>query len=261
MQSTNFQTIECKLKDSTAYITLNRPELLNAFNAIMFKELDFCLKEIRLKDQIKFVVLDGKGEAFSAGGDLQQMQEIKDEDTFLRIMDDIHSMTMAFFSMPQLTIAAVEGPVAGFGLSLVLGADYIICDENSKLAMNFINVGLVPDGGGHFLLKERIGSKRAMQMIWEGNTLKAEEALKIGLIDSITSDVFQSVSEQLDKWRKKPILAMIKTKKILAELNREQLLKTLELEKHAQWAMRQTSDHQEGITAFFEKRAPRFQGK
>ena len=261
MQSTTFQTIHCEVKEKTAFITLNRPNVLNAFNVEMIKELDEYLKCLRLDEKIRFIVVKGYGKAFSAGGDIKEMLQLNDEEDFYHIMDDINSLIMTFYSMPQLTIAAVEGPAAGLGLSLALGADRIICSTNSKLAMNFIGIGLVPDGGGHFLLKERIGIHHAKQIIWEGRTIGAEEGYEIGLIDQITDAVSESVSDYLEEWKKKPILAMIKTKKIYAELNREELLKTLELEKYAQWAMRQTLDHQEGIKSFIEKRKPVFRGE
>lgn len=98
-------------------------------------------------------------------------------------------------------------------------------------------------------------------MIWDGKVLDPAEAFQIGIIDEVTDQLEGSIQLKLQSWLNKPLLAMIKTKNIYAELNREKLLNTLEHEKQAQWAMRQTKDHREGIQAFIEKRKPIFQGK
>ena len=90
--------------------------------------------------------------------------------------------------MPQITIAVVHGAAAGLGFSLVLGCDYIIAEEDSKLAMNFIGIGLVPDGGGHFFLKERVGIPQAKNLIWSGKVMNGHEALAKGLIDEVVGE-------------------------------------------------------------------------
>jgi len=98
-------------------------------------------------------------------------------------------------------------------------------------------------------------------LIWEGNILSPSEALEIGLIDELSQEIEQSVEDKISNWKTKPLLAMIKTKKIYSELNRPIFNKSLELEKRAQWKMRQTKDHYEGIQAFVEKRQPYFIGE
>ena len=142
-----------------------------------------------------------------------------------------------------------------------LATDYIIANASSKLAMNFIGIGLIPDGGGHFFMKLRVGETKAKQLIWEGKPLRAAEALELGLIDEVTEDLTEAVNRKVSEWQKKPLQAMIKTKKIYAEENRVSLIKFLELEKVAQSRMRETADHKEGIQAFLEKRPAQFTGK
>ncbi|MBS4177518.1 enoyl-CoA hydratase [Lederbergia citrea] len=259
---TTFQTVELEIQGSTAVVKMNRPKALNALNLMMIDELDACLKVVRADEKLKMVVLSGNGGAFSAGGDIKEMLQLQGEDAFFNIMDKINALIVTIYSMPQLTIAAIEGAAAGLGLSIALAADHIICSEESRIAMNFIGIGLIPDGGGHFLLGERMGTRKAKQLIWEGKTLTADEAKNIGLVDEVAVvDVQAAVRRRLEFWENRPMLAMIKTKKIYAELNREKLLKTLELEKQGQWVMRQTRDHQEGIEAFVEKRPPVFRGE
>ncbi|MCI1591268.1 enoyl-CoA hydratase [Heyndrickxia oleronia] len=261
MGSLTYQTIDANIQGNTAFIKFNRPTSLNALNTVMIKELVDCLNEMTLNEAIKIVVLQGKGKAFSSGGDIKEMFQLQGEEEFFLVMDDINQLITTLYTMPKLTIAGIEGAAAGLGLSIALATDYIISDSTSKLAMNFIGIGLVPDGGGHFLLKRRMGEQKAKKFIWQGKVLTAEEALKAEIIDEIANDVNMAIEDKLRQWKTKPLEAMLQTKKIYNELQMQELIKTLELEKHAQWKMRHTKDHFEGIQAFIEKRNPKFIGE
>ncbi len=256
-----YETVVVNLNEDIATVTLNRPDALNALNSVLMKELNQALQEVSLNEAIKIVVLKGEGRAFSSGGDIKEMLQLNDKDQFFSIMEQINSLVTTFYTMPKLTIAAVNGAAAGLGLSLALAADYVICQDDSKLAMNFIGIGLVPDGGGHFHLKRRIGEEKAKQLIWEGKILNGKEALEVGIVDEIVDDIYAAVQKQINIWKTKPILSMIETKNIFTTLNKDRLSTILQLETNAQWKMRQTYDHQEGIKAFVEKRKPQFLGK
>lgn len=250
----------CSIEGETAYIRLNRPNVMNALNTKMLKELCCCLKEVSRNDNVDIVVLSGSGSVFSAGGDIKEMLSPMNEVQFQSVMETISDIALHFYSMPKLTIAAIHGAAAGLGLSIALAADFILCETDSKLAMNFIGIGLIPDGGGHFMLENRIGAVKAKKVIWDGKVMSGAEAAEMGLTDrSVTPGTIQKEVEYLRKeLQQKPIQAMIKTKKIMADLNRPQLLKTLELEKQGQSKMRESDDHREGIQAFLGKRKPVF---
>ncbi|MED1202419.1 enoyl-CoA hydratase [Heyndrickxia acidicola] len=256
-----YETIEIDIQKETAYISLNRPKSLNALNSTLIRELLDGLKSISINPNVKIVVLKGNGSAFSSGGDIKEMLQMSGEDLFKSFMDHINDLVTTLYGMPKITIAAISGAAAGLGLSIALACDHIVAEKDSKIAMNFIGIGLVPDGGGHFLLERRIGQEKAKKLIWEGKVLSGEEAINLEIIDSVTDDIHSELGVLLKVWKAKPLLAMIKTKKIYTELNRPKFLKSLELEKAAQWKMRQTKDHSEGIQAFVEKRKPEFHGE
>ncbi|MCM3725581.1 enoyl-CoA hydratase [Neobacillus cucumis] len=262
--SINFETdkVNLRVNHRVATIELNRPDALNAIDTDVIKGLIYKLKEISDSDEIDILVLTGKGRAFSSGGDIKTMLSNMNESDFFPVMDCISELIITLYSLPKLTISAVSGAAAGLGFSLALSTDYIIADKTSKLAMNFIGIGLIPDGGAHFFLEKRLGETMAKQVIWDGKSLSADEAFKMGLIQEVAeSNLLETLEARVEDWLSRPVQAMIKTKKIMAEKNRPQLLKVLELEKYGQQKMRETRDHREGIRAFIEKRKPVFIGK
>jgi 2-(1,2-epoxy-1,2-dihydrophenyl)acetyl-CoA isomerase len=184
------------------------------------------------------------------------------ENDFYLVMDSISELIITLYSMSKLTISAITGAAAGLGFSLALATDHIIAEKTSKLAMNFIGIGLIPDGGAHFFLEKKLGETKAKQVIWDGKMMNADEAFSLGLIEEVATDkLHETLDARVADWLSRPVQAMIKTKKILADMHRPYLLKILELEKYSQQKMRETVDHQEGIRAFIEKRPPRFIGK
>jgi enoyl-CoA hydratase/carnithine racemase len=259
--SSSTDCVIVKYEGRIATVMLNRPHVLNALDEATLKELILKLKEVS-ESTAEVVVLCGNGRGFSAGGDIKSMLSDSDESKFLPIMDTISELVVTLYTMPKLVISAIHGPTAGLGLSLALAADYVIADTSSLIAMNFIGIALIPDGGGHFFLRNRLGESLAKQVIWEGKRMSAAEALEIGMIDEVIEHDFpQAVKQKAEEWLKKPIKAMIQTKRILCEENKAALQRVLEFEKQGQLQMRQTADHKEGIAAFLEKRPPVFQGE
>nr|WP_226670078.1 enoyl-CoA hydratase [Metabacillus litoralis] len=256
-----YQTIELVQEGKTATLYLNRVQSMNAMDVNMLQELTSCLKEIASSD-IKLLFITGRGRAFSAGGDVKTMLSSNDESQFQPVMETIKEMIITLYTLPAITVSFLNGAAAGLGLSFALASDYLIAEKQAKVAMNFINIGLVPDGGGHFFLKKRLGEHIAKHIIWEGKTLSSDEALQIGMIDSVYEG---DTEEQMQLWKMKmearPLQAMIATKNIFSNQETSLLVDTLNLETENQLQMRKTKDHREGVAAFLEKRVAQFTGQ
>lgn len=257
-----YQTIELTKEGRLARLKLNRPESMNAIDDIMMKELADVFESLHTDSEVQVLVIEGEGHAFSAGGDVKLMASAENQIDMTDVMLDLSRLAKGLYTLPQITIAAIHGAAAGLGLSLALGCDYLIAEEESKLAMNFIGIGLVPDGGGHFFLKERVGIPEAKQLIWAGETMNGKEAMAKKLIDQVVPENQANVVGvgMANRLLASPIAAMMASKKMLHEEKIAELDRLLKMESEAQIAMRQTADHMEGIQAFIEKRKPQFKG-
>ncbi len=258
-----YETIKVEIADRRATLTFNRPKVANAMNLLMMQELADCFEFLKDNPEVQILVIKGDGKMFSAGGDIKMMLTSGDPVDFEIIMGYITRMVLALYQLPMVTVAQIQGAAAGLGFSMALGCDVIVAEEKSKLAMNFIGIGLVPDGGGHFFMKERVGVAKAKQLIWQGNIMEPKEALELGLIDHIVGEgeTEATVDQIVAKFLATPILAILETKAILHAQKLPELQKVLQMEAAAQMKMRKTEDHLEGIKAFIEKRTQQFKGK
>lgn len=258
-----YETLVLDKNERMATLTLNRPQSMNAMNGLMMKEIADVLEDLQNEDSIQVLLIKGEGRAFSAGGDIKAMVDPNSPLDIDTVMVDVSRLAKALYTLPMITIASVHGAAAGLGLSLVLGCDVVIAEENSKLAMNFIGIGLVPDGGGHFFLKERVGIPKAKQLIWSGKVLNGQEALALGLIDEVTAEgrAYERAEVTAAKFLASPVKAMIASKQVLHTQHVHELERVLALESTSQSTMRRSKDHLEGIKAFVEKRKPNFVGE
>ena len=258
-----YSTIEVKKDGRLARLTLNRPESMNAMDDVMMKELADAFESLKTDADVQVLIIQGAGRAFSAGGDIKKMVDPETPMDIGTVMVDVSRLAKALYELPQITIASIHGAAAGLGFSVALGCDVILAEENSKLAMNFIGIGLIPDGAGHFFLKERIGVPLAKQLIWSGEVLPGSVAKEKGLVDELVPEgqVAQASEMLAQKFLQSPIAAMLATKKILHAQKIDELESVLRLESEQQVAMRNTQDHMEGISSFVQKRKPTFTGK
>ncbi|WP_027410327.1 enoyl-CoA hydratase [Anoxybacteroides tepidamans] len=253
------QTVSLAFSENVAVLELNRPDSLNAMDVQMLNELVEVLQQIE-RSEASIVVVRGRGRGFSAGGDIKTMLSVDAPEKFYEVMNTIKQVITTLYTMPKIVVAAIHGPAAGLGLSFALASDYVMATKEARLAMNFIGIGLIPDGGGHFFLAKRVGVVKAKHLIWEGKQMSADEAYKHGIVDFVAEDIAQ-IEQKIAEWRAKPLQAMIATKMLYADVTKDELHRVLQLETEAQQKMRQTEDHREGVRAFLEKRKPNFIGR
>lgn len=258
-----YKTILYEEKDSTLTITLNRPEVYNAFNEEMLMELQDAFKKAAENLNVRCVVLTGAGKAFCSGQDLKDFNEKKL--TFKEALEQRYNPLIRSISgLQKPVICAINGVAAGAGISLALACDYRIAIESATLIEVFINVGLVPDSGSAFFLPRIVGYAKAFEMCATGNKVNAAEAKKMGLVNKVVSNVtlLKMSSEIVAKdFASRPTKAIGMIKNMMNSSFSSTLDQILDMESTYQEAAGNTEDFKEGIASFLEKRRPDFKGK
>ena len=241
-------------------ITLNRPDVLNAFNAALHKALGAALKEAR-DPEVRAVVLTGAGRGFSAGQDLKEFGDAPDVSDALR--SNYHPNVLAIRALEKPVIAAVNGVCAGAGLSLACVCDFRIAADDASFVPGFIGIGLVPDAGGTYFLHRLLGASRAFEWMTSNRRLTAAEAHAWGLVSEVVeaASLQARAAEVAALYAALPTRGVGMTKRLFDHADTATLEEQLEYEAQLQSAATQTEDFREGVTAFLEKRPPRFSGR
>ena len=252
--------VEVSRADGVQTITLNRPDVLNAFNGAMHKALGGALKESR-DPEVRAVVITGAGRGFCVGQDLTEFREAAG-DIGTRLRSTYHPNVLAIRSLEKPVIAAVNGPAAGAGLSFACACDVRIAAASATFVPAFVKVGLVPDSGGTFFVERLLGYARAFEWLNSGRRLTAAKAEAWGLVSEVVEDADLPArsAELAQSLAELPTRAIGMTKRLLDGARSRSVEEQLELEAQLQAAATQTNDFREGVDAFLEKREPRFSG-
>src|SRR5215218_3053797 len=253
--------VETSRDGAVLTITLNRPDVLNAFNAAMHQGLLAALKGAR-DPEVRAVVVTGAGRGFCVGQDLTEFQQL-DGDIADRLRQGYHPTIHALRALEKPVIAAVNGAAAGAGLSFACGCDIRIASSAASFVPAFIGIGLVPDSGGTWYLTQLLGYARAFEWMTSGRKLSAEEALEWGLVSEVVEPdaLAGRAAEVAGRYAQAPTRGIGMTKRLLDRAGGSTLEEQLEWEAELQTAATKTEDFSEGVAAFLEKRDPRFSGR
>jgi enoyl-CoA hydratase/carnithine racemase len=261
----DFNKIKYLVDDGVASITLNCPENLNAFNELMIDDVLVALELCKNDEEVKVVVISAEGKAFSGGGDIREMYDglMEGRIVFETTVGKIAQVSLNIKKLNKPVITAVSGAVAGAAFNIILASDFCIAAENSKFIQSFVNIGLIPDAGGVYLLTRAVGVNRATQLMFTGKPVSAEEALDLGIIykrcelDKLKEETFTLAK----KLAGGPIISYAYMKSLIYASQFSDFEDYITKEVDAQLACGHTKDFKEGITAFIEKRKPIFTGK
>jgi 2-(1,2-epoxy-1,2-dihydrophenyl)acetyl-CoA isomerase len=262
----SYDTIQLEMRDSVCVLTLNRPDRLNALTVEVAKDFKAAIAE-SIERGARAIVLTGAGRAFSAGGDLREMQEIAKKDGRAEAFFDeplrlLNEAIVLIRETPVPFIAAVNGVASGGGCNLALACDLVIAAESARFNQAFIKIGLTPDCGGTFMLPRLVGWKRATELLFTGELVSAKAAAEMGMINSVSPDdeLMSRAMAMADKLAQAPTAAIAEIKKLLEASATNDLRSHLDLERETQIESGKTKDFVEGVSAFLEKRPPRFVG-
>lgn len=254
------------IENGVALLVMNRPDKLNALNNELATALNQTFEKLGKNDAVRVVVLTGAGRAFCAGGDLgaigrgREARDTRQLEPILRMgMGAMLRMRM----IPQPVIAAVNGAAAGAGMNVALAADIRIAAEEAVFGQTFSKVGLFPDYGGTYFLPQLVGPSKAAELFYTGNMIDAQTALRLGLLNRVVpgAQLEAEVKKFAAQLAAGPPIAIRAVKQTLFGSEKDALGKALEAEVQHQMRCFASDDCLEGIHAFFEKRAPKFQGR
>jgi enoyl-CoA hydratase/carnithine racemase len=263
-------TYKCLLydvEDGIATLTLNRPERLNALGDTLRDDLHDAITRAAEDSDVRVMILTGAGKGFCAGGDVKAMNENKERGASRPLMEKVapgrDRTVLALRDAPKPVMAAVNGAAAGAGMNLALACDIRLASAVAKFAQAFVKRGLHPDWGGTYFLPRVVGAAKACELIFTGEIIDAQEALRLGIVSAVHAPeaLMPAARALARKIADGPPIAIRLAKRAIYHSLECDLRQALEFETYAQNICFETEDAGEGISAFVQKRPPAFRGR
>lgn len=261
-----YQAVNVERRGATGWLTLNRPDKMNALDAAMAREVLEAARELLGDDQVRALVITGQGKAFSAGGDVRFLESsitAGDVDGAMSLVRLGGQLVRLLRESPKPVLAALNGVAAGGGANLALACDLRIASEAGAIGQVFHRLGLHPDWGGSFFLPRLVGTSRALELIWSAEIVPAARCLELGLVNRVVpaEQLESATREWAERLAAAPPIAAGLAKAAVYHAERRSLDEALVQEESNQEACFRSADAREGFVSFKAKRAPVFEGK
>jgi len=254
-----------EVKEHVAVITLNRPKAKNAFSIEMITLWNEYLKSARNDNNVRVIIVTGKGDTFCSGGDIQEMAEGKLQSWDMKkfLWEGVHRIVLSLEDLDKPVISAINGAAMGAGMDMAIMCDIRICSDRARLAESYINIGVVPGDGGAYFLPRLAGISKALELLLTGDVINPDEALNLGIVNRVVphDHLMDEAFKLAEKIAEKPPLAVRMIKRAVYQAQTGTLRSHLDYISSQLALLTETEDHIEAAKAFLEKRKPVFTGR
>lgn len=262
----SWEHVRLEKTNHVAWITLNRPEKMNAFGGRMRQEIAEVVDDVCKDVDVRVIVITGAGKAFCVGGDVTEFVSGETKalaETSPSERPAMSKIVLALNQVEKPVIAAVNGVAAGGGVNLALSCDIRIASENARFGQVFTRRGVHPDWGGIYFLPRLVGYAKACELIFSGDVIDAKEAFRIGMINKLVphNKLIEAASEMAERMAKNAPIPIAFAKRGLQNFQKWDLAQALDFESYVLGVTMKSEDIKEGFTAFLEKREPQFKGR